>query len=218
MQILVERFKDEIVANDVLQNQDGIQQLLLQAFQSADASGSGYLPQSHVKKILEDLSYQSLGLSALQLITLLCQAPTTPEGEVQYIQFVPIAASIIYSMYDVDAIKLRIQAVKQASDAGGIQALSGLDVGTLRSVLDELFKEADVEGTGRLTMPEVVSVLDQLGTSDKVKLTEMHMRAMFTAIDSDESGYVDWFEMVGFICDAMEHIEREAYIRSISAQ
>ena len=45
---------------------------------------------------------------------------------------------------------------------------------------------------------------------------QVHMRAMFTAIDADENGIVDWFEMVSFICDAIEHIEREAYIQSAS--
>ena len=45
---------------------------------------------------------------------------------------------------------------------------------------------------------------------------QVHMRAMFTAIDADENGVVDWFEMVSFICDAIEHIEREAYIQNAS--
>ena len=75
--------------------------------------------------MLQDLSFQSLGLSTLQLVTLLSQAPTTPGGMVHYVQFVPIAASVIYSMYDVDAIKLRIQAVKQVADAGGVQVRGG---------------------------------------------------------------------------------------------
>ncbi len=38
---------------------------------------------------------------------------------------------------------------------------------------------------------------------------------MFAAIDADESGTVDWTELVNFICDALEHVEREAYIASV---
>jgi hypothetical protein len=39
-----------------------------------------------------------------------------------------------------------------------------------------------------------MDVLSTLGTlaPDSVQLTETHMRAMFAAIDADESGYVDW--------------------------
>ena len=65
-------------------------------------------------------------------------------------------------------------------------------------------------------MPEVVSVLEQLDSNESVNLSEMHMRAMFTAIDTDENGYVEWPELVSFICDTIEHIEREAYIMSVS--
>ncbi len=49
-----------------------------------------------------------------------------------------------------------------------------------------------------------------------MQLSEAHMRAMFTAIDADENGSVDWFELVSFICDALEHIERERYIQMVS--
>ncbi len=39
-----------------------------------------------------------------------------------------------------------------------------------------------------------MQVLTDLGTltPDSVKLSDAHMRAMFAAIDTDESGTVDW--------------------------
>lgn len=173
----MERFKDEIVSNDIKSNHEGLQGLLLEAFQSVDEDGAGMLPQMQVspkprppdagpsrlhcvtpnplrcpsrfsctrrlprcsilllpfcqplptplplpvltsspllqnpqvKRVLQELSYQVLGLSSLQLITLLSHAPTTADGMVSYLPFVPVAAATIYSMYDVDKIKLRIQ-------------------------------------------------------------------------------------------------------------
>ena len=60
-------------------------------------------------------------------------------------------------------------------------------------------------------------MLQKLGAVESsLQLSDTHMRAMFTAIDADENGFVDWFEMVSFICDAIEHIEREAYITGVS--
>lgn len=75
--------------------------------------------------------------------------------------------------------------------------------------------QVDVNGSGQLSLPQVMEVLSQLGTiaPDTMRLTETHMRAMFAAIDVDESGTVDWFELVSFICDAIEHLERESYIQ-----
>ncbi|KAJ9504782.1 hypothetical protein QJQ45_022602, partial [Haematococcus lacustris] len=213
-QVLVERFKDEVVVSDILNNQDGLQGLLLRHFQAADSQGSGLLSQSSIKAILKELSFQVLGLTTLQMITLLSQAPTSPDGLVSYIQFVPMAAAMIYSMYDVDNMKLRLQAIKEASAAGGMRELSQLDIEGLRELLEGAFQTVDPQGNGQLSLPQVMEVLSSLGTlaPDHMQLTDLHMRAMFAAIDADESGTVDWFELVNFICDAIEHMEREAYI------
>uniref|UniRef100_A0A7S0RF79 EF-hand domain-containing protein n=1 Tax=Chlamydomonas leiostraca TaxID=1034604 RepID=A0A7S0RF79_9CHLO len=219
-QVLVERFKDEIVVSDILGNQDGLAGLLLRHFQAADPEGSGLLSQHAVKRVLRELSYQSLGLTTLQMVTLISQAPTTPEGGVQYIQFVPLAASMIYSMYDVDNMKLRLQAIKEVAAAGGMAELSAMDIDGLRALLEGEFQRVDAQGSGQLSLPQVMEVLSSLGTlaPDSVRLTDTHMRAMFAAIDVDDSGTVDWYELVNFICDAIEHMEREAYITQVSQQ
>ncbi len=180
--------------------------------------GTGHLTQTKMKAVLKELSYETLGLSTLQMVTVMSQAPASQQGLINYVQFVPVASSVIYSMYDVDSIKLRIQAVKQVADAGGVQMMSGMDFETLRGTLQALFQEADQEGTGQLALPEVMQVLERLGSSESIKLSEMHMRAMFTAIDADDNGVVDWFELVSFICDAIEHVERESYIMAITSQ
>ncbi|KAJ9511029.1 hypothetical protein QJQ45_002873 [Haematococcus lacustris] len=185
---------------------------------AADSQGSGLLSQSSIKAILKELSFQVLGLTTLQMITLLSQAPTSPDGLVSYIQFVPMAAAMIYSMYDVDNMKLRLQAIKEASAAGGMRELSQLDIEGLRELLEGAFQTVDPQGNGQLSLPQVMEVLSSLGTlaPDHMQLTDLHMRAMFAAIDADESGTVDWFELVNFICDAIEHMEREAYIEQPS--
>ncbi|GFR51432.1 hypothetical protein Agub_g13721 [Astrephomene gubernaculifera] len=217
-QVLVERFKDEIVANDILGNTDELQQMLLGAFRQADPDNTGLLAQRQVKAILKELSFQALGLTTLQTVSLLSQAPTTPEGLVQYIPFVPQAAAIIRSLNDVGSMKSRMKAIKAVAAAGGIQALGALDLDQLRSLLAAAFREADPEGSGQLSEPQVVQVLESLGSlapDANIQLSEQHMKAMFAAIDADESGTVDWTELVNFLCDALEHVEREAYIANM---
>lgn len=49
VQVLVERFKDEIVVNDILGNTDELQQMLLKAFQEADPDNCGMLSQRQVR-------------------------------------------------------------------------------------------------------------------------------------------------------------------------
>jgi hypothetical protein len=43
-------------------------------------------------------------------------------------------------------------------------------------------------------------------------------QAMFAAIDADESGTVDWSELVNFLCDTLEHVERETYVARMEGQ
>ena len=43
-------------------------------------------------------------------------------------------------------------------------------------MLEGLFKEADAEGTGQLSLPEVIIVLERLGTSDAIQLSEVSRR------------------------------------------
>ncbi|PNW81221.1 hypothetical protein CHLRE_07g347050v5 [Chlamydomonas reinhardtii] len=217
-QVLVERFKDEIVVNDILGNADELQQMLLGAFRDADPDNTGLLSQRQVKSIFKELSYKALGLTTLQMVSLISQAPTTPDGMVQYIQFVPQAASIIRSMYDVETMKGRMHAIKAVAEAGGIAALGALDLDQLRGVLEQAFQRVDTEGAGQLTLPQVTQVLDGLNSlapDANLALSDQHMKAMFAAIDADESGTVDWTELVNFICDALEHIEREAYVANM---
>lgn len=218
-QVLVERFKDEIVVNDIVGNADELQQMLLRAFREADPESQGLLSQRQIKNIFKELSYQVLGLTTLQTVSLISQAPTTPDGMVQYIQFVPLAASIIRSMYDVDTMKLRMNAIKAVTEAGGMKALGALDLDQLRSVLESAFRDVDAEGSGQLTLPQVTQVLEHINSiapNANLNLSEQHMKAMFAAIDADESGTVGWEELVNFICDALEHMEREAYIDNMT--
>ncbi|KAG2496413.1 hypothetical protein HYH03_005639 [Edaphochlamys debaryana] len=219
-QVLVERFKDEIVVSDILGNADELQQMLLSAFREADPENTGLLSQRQIKAIFKELSYKSLGLTTLQTVSLLSQAPTTPDGMVQYVHFTPLAASIIRSLYDVETMKSRMNAIKGLAEAGGIQALGALDLETLRSVLEAAFQQVDTEGSGQLTLPQVTQVLESLNSlapDANLALSDQHMKAMFAAIDADESGTVDWTELVNFICDALEHMEREAYIANMGA-
>mmetsp|Transcript_17945 Transcript_17945/g.32766 ORF Transcript_17945/g.32766 Transcript_17945/m.32766 type:complete len:475 (+) Transcript_17945:89-1513(+) len=217
-QVLVERFKDEILLGDILQNEDELQQLLLHSFQTEDIGGTGLLAQRQVKSVLKKLSYEQLGLTTVQLVSLLSQAPMNSEGLVPYLQFIPFAATVIRSLYDVDNMKLRMAAIKNAS-AGGIKALGELDIETLKSVLEDVFMQVDVDGSGQLTPGQVMEVLNHLNTiapENSIALSDEHMKAMFAAIDVNENGVVDWSEFVNFICDALEHIEKEKYVARLA--
>lgn len=177
---------------------------------------SGLISRHDLKAILKQLSYETLGLTTLQLVNLISKAPMTASKEVLYVQFVPVAVSIIYRVYDADKIKLRIQAIKAITINESIESMAKLDFSVLKGNLERLFLEADREDKGFLDQDEIVLVLDKLGTMDQgIELAEGHKQAMFAAVDSNADGTVDWREFVSFVCDAIEHVEREDAINQI---
>ena len=53
---------------------------------------------------------------------------------------------MIYSMYNVDKMKLRLQAVKAVAEAGGVGGLSNMDIEALRGLLEQAFKQVRMRG------------------------------------------------------------------------
>lgn len=216
IEVLVERFKNEIVVNDILKSEDGLMSALLAAFEAADTEGANSLAPRVVKRVLREMSHEHLGLNNFQILSLMSQAPHGHDGLVQYAKFVPICAAMIRGMLDTTVMKNRLKAINKVASAGGIRALSQLDVDALRSVLEQAFMQADPDGRGYLTCDQVMDVLSNLGTlaeENGSALTESQLQTMFAAIDVDQDGTVDWSELINFLCDAIEHVEREVYLQ-----
>jgi Ca2+-binding EF-hand superfamily protein len=190
-----------------------MQQELLKAFSKADPEGAGLLPSKKVRAALEELSYQVLGLNTFQILSLIAKAPTNPSGLVEYIKFVPSCAAMVYSMFDAGAMKNRLAAINKLANNESIAELAALDYGTLHTLLMEAFAEADTENVGELTFDQVVDVINSLSWE---YLSPYHISTMITAIDADGNGMVNWTELANFLCDVLEHVERERYISDVA--
>lgn len=218
LEVMVERMKDELQHNAVLTSAGTLDEYLLSAFQSIDPQGDGLLPSRMVKSALTQLSYEFLGLNSFQILTLMAQAPKRPDGLVDYVKFTPRASAYIVSLHSADSLKARMAAIQKISAEGGVAAIRQLDYNVLRDALTSAFQAADVDGTGQLREDQVMEVLQSVNSlSEELVLSEQQMAAMFMAIDSDESGAVDWFELINFLCDAIEHVEKEMYIQQVAA-
>jgi len=209
--ILVERFKDEVMSNQVLQSSDQLEQELLATLNQYDEAGSGKLPQKLVKRILEDMSYQFLGLSTFQILAVVSEEQPDASGMVDITKFASTAAGLIYTMIDLSGQNLRVAAVEQLAQTEGANFLRGLSVDDVKTILRGAFTDADVDESGTLTADEISSVLRALG--DTLPLQERDINAVMSAIDDDENGVVDYLELVNFVYDLLDHLDREDYIR-----
>ena len=218
--ILVERFKDDVLAETAMQSEDALTELLIEEFEAKerkvyDAEDvSGTLPFSKVKRVLQSLSDGMLQpLPPADLCRL--EAKTDEESEermVDYTVFAPVAARIIYSMVDLSHQAKRVDAVAKLSQSDGARILDQLDASTIKEVIRHAFHEADVDGNGTLDPEEMRTVLQALG-SGELALSPGEINAMIAAIDSDEDGAVEYEELVDFLFDVLSHLEPERYIQ-----
>jgi Ca2+-binding EF-hand superfamily protein len=176
--ILVERFKDDVLAEAALQNSDALTQMLLEEFEAkergamdpeSDGIVSGKMPVSFVKAALTVLSNEMLGLSKLQITSIMSEAKVADGKIVDYMIFAPTAARMIYSMIDLSSQALRVDAIAKISESEGAQLLHALNGDTIKHVLKTAFEEADADGNGTLDPDEIADVLGALGGTVQVQ-------------------------------------------------
>ena len=217
--ILVERFKDDVLAEQALNSYDDLTQTLLEEFQSVDEDDSGgaatgRLKFRRIRHVLDAMSEEMLGLSRLQIASIMSEAKVDEETEeVEYATFASTAARMIYSMVDLAAQAVRVDAVAKVAETEGAEFLNTLDEETIKDVLAEAFEEADKDGNGVLDVNEVQHVLKSLGVG-QLALKPGEINAMIAAIDADEDGTVNYAELVDFLFDVLNHLERERWIKA----
>jgi len=187
----------------------------MEEFERSDPEGTGKLHLKVLKAALTDISNDMLGLSRLQITTIMSEAAEDNDKLVDYFKFAPTAAQMIYTMVDLSSQALRVDAVAKLSEAEGAQLLHSLNGDTIKSVLMAAFQEADKDGNGTLDRDEVYDVLMALGTGE-LALKQAEINAMVAAVDADEDGKVTYGELVDFLFDVLTHLERENYIQEVA--
>ena len=214
-QILLERFKEEVMEEEALKSEDALMQLLLEAFQAADKEGVGLLKQNQLKKVLLGESLASVGLSKLQAVSILAEATPDSAGMVKYALFAPVAATMIYSMVDAEAQKARLEAVGKIGEVEGVEMLRGMGEESVKRIITEAFHAADADSSGTLDEEEIVQVLQQMGASE-LALKPSEINALTASIDDDGDGQVTYAELVDFMYEALAHLEREALVQEMA--
>ena len=220
--ILVERFKDDVLADINMEDADSLAHLLSQEFEQREAEKDGR-EGDDARDVLKQLSEDMLGLSRLQLSAVMAEAEVrededTGERMVAYQPFASVAANIIYSMVDSSKQALRVEAVSKISAASGARKLmesATLDPDAIKAYIKTAFEAADANGDGVLDQKEVTAVLRSLG-SGELQLKPNEINAMVAAVDADDDGMVEYGELADFLFDVLMHLEREAYIQEVA--
>ena len=224
--ILVERFKDDVLAAAALQSEDALERLLLEEFEAQEREAFpeeeellGALPFDDVKEALKALSEDMLGLSRLQISAIMAEASPEASSEdriVAYVSFARVAARVVHSMVDSSKQALRVDAVSKMSASLGARKLLersfSNDPGSVKKYIRNAFEAADMDGDGVLDREEVIAVLRGFADGE-LRLSGRQVNALVAAVDADANGKVEYSELVDFLFDVLAHLEREAYIQ-----
>lgn len=213
--VLVERFKEQVISNQALQSTDGLQQALLQEFETQDLVGAGVLSVSKVKKCLASVSSELIGLTRLQILSIMSEAAPDADSNVDYVKFSVTAANMIYTMVDLDSQTQRVNAINQMALTEGADLLHGLNSETVKQVMLAAFKEADVDNSGALNHTEILDVLQAMGAGE-LQLQGYEVNSLIAAVDADEDGEVQYGELVDFMYDVLTHLNREKFVQELA--
>ena len=219
--ILVERFKDDVLAEAALESADALTMALIEEFQRKETTIGGKdepLGKMHrnlVKQALVDLSAEFLGLSKLQITAIMSEATTIENDEVDYEIFAPSAARMIYSMVDTASQAQRVNAIAKLSNTEGAHVLHQSDRDDVRELIALAFQDADVAGRGALDRDQVYDILSDLG-ANSLDLKPGEINALVSAVDENEDGEVTYAELTDFLCKVLEHLSRERWIQEVA--
>ncbi|KAL1504356.1 hypothetical protein AB1Y20_010762 [Prymnesium parvum] len=170
--MLVELLKDELLDT---KKPSELEEYLTSLFADADREETGLLGMHELRDLLRSAD---LGLTRLQIHTILAEAEYDDDGVADYLKFVPAAAKMIYSMLDVESQLERRQAIQMLTEQYTYNGKSAEDV---EAALTEVFAAADPEGSGLLPYATMRNCLENSG----IGLTGKEVMAILSTVTED---------------------------------
>jgi len=213
--ILVEKFKEDYLQTKALQEAGELESVMLDSFAEKGMGDNGKLTRKQVKKVFEEISYDFLGLTRVQIVTVMSMAEADGQSMVDVPKFVRSAAQMIFKMMDTSKAADKAKAMETLAKTDGAEMLHGMTGDEIKEALQGAFNAVDSEGKGWLTPEEVYDVLRMMGT-DSLSLSEYEMNSLMAAVDENDDGMVEWEELVDFMYDVLMHLDRNQYVDEVA--
>ena len=166
--ILVEILKDELL--QAQRNPGEMEQYLLSQFSGADTESVGKLK---VAELRDALRIADLGLTRLQILTVVSEAAQDEEGNVDYQYFAPKAANLCHALLDWEVQRERQVAIQQLTEGEYGDLVHGRTEDEVFEVLAAACQAADPGGSGLLEAPVLFEAI--AGCRLELSAKEVHM-------------------------------------------
>ena len=124
--ILVEKFKEDYLQTKALQEAGELESVMLDAFAEKGMGDNGKLARKQVKKAFEAISYDFLGLTRVQIVTIMSLAEADGQEMVDVPKFVRGASQMIFKMMDTSKAADKAKAMETLSKTDGAEMLHGM--------------------------------------------------------------------------------------------
>jgi len=198
----------EILKDEVLQKKRSPSELevfLAQAWAASDPEGSGVVDAMELKACLKRCD---LGLTRLQIHSILAEADYDDEGFTEYQKFAPKAAELIYRMLDMDSQMQKAEAVQALlRDGQTFDLVKGQSQAQLEMSLIAEFAAADPSGSGSLSVADVRKVL----IASPLQLTQAEVGGLVSAADPQE-GMCHYANLASYAFYILQYLAQQAAI------
>ena len=212
--ILVEKFKEDYLQTKALQEAGELESVMLDSFAEKGMGENGKMSRKQVKKVFEEISYDFLGLTRVQIVTVMSMAEPDGTGQVDVPKFVRSAAQMVFKMMDSSKAAERAKAMETMAQTDGAQMLHGMSGDEIKEALQTAFTAVDTEGKGWLTPDQVYDVLRMMGT-EQLELSDWELNSLMASVDENDDGMVEWEELVDFVYDVLMHLDRNQYVEEV---
>ena len=161
------------------------------------------------------LGRSGANLSRLQICVLLAGSTQSGSHEVDYHQFVPVAAKAIEYMFEPKALRQRAELIEKTdlSSEHLVDVLATQGVEELAIAMRGLFDSCDVNHSGTINLPEFVLLMRAL----EFELKDEEIEAYFYIIPLKVQDEIAFDEILQFLKDNLTDLQRKKQNRILAS-
>eukprot|EP00948_MAST-09A_sp_MAST-9A-sp1_P003997 g3997.t1 len=172
---------------DISEEQEQLRGAIAQCFEDADENGDKTLSRREFIQLFKTHPiFEPLGLQNKDIRRVLANADENEDGNISYDEFLPLMLELFEAL---KAQKVISESKEHAYEEATLY-VHGLDKARVEGILQQMFKEADLDNSGTLNRKELKKCL----TESKIGLTKKEVQALLTEIDINNDGEVSYSE------------------------
>jgi len=203
-EMLTEILKDQLLSEKKPASE--LEVFIVQICDEVDPTGEGVLDALQLKEVLRSAD---LGLTRLQIHSVLSQGDYDEHGMCRYKTFASKASELIYRMLDTQAQQERHEAIQTLkADGQDFSLVHGFGEADVAAILTQEFAAHDPSNTGTMSTKAMTEAL----TGSQLGLDQYEVNALLSACEMDPSGNIAYASLASYAFYILQYLaEQKAF-------